>query len=59
MAKENKKVTNIIVVCSSKSDEGKSLLSMQKIPLLFIDKNIYIFEVDNNNNSKKFFIFVI
>lgn len=26
---------------------------MQKIPLLYLDKNIYIFEVDNNNNSKK------
>ena len=53
MAKENKKVTNIIVMCSSKGGEGKTMLSMQKIPLLYIDKNIYIFEVDNNNNSKK------
>jgi MinD-like ATPase involved in chromosome partitioning or flagellar assembly len=53
MAKENKKVANIIVVCTSKGGEGKSLLSMQKIPLLYLDKNIYIFEVDNNNNSKK------
>lgn len=53
MAKENKKVNNVIIVCSSKGGEGKSLLSMQKIPLLFLDKNIFIFEVDNNNNSKK------
>lgn len=53
MKKEIKKVNNIIVVCSTKGGEGKSMLSMQKIPLLFLDKNIYIFEVDNNNNSKK------
>ena len=53
MAKENTKIANIIVVCTSKGGEGKSLLSMQKIPLLYLDKNIYIFEVDNNNNSKK------
>ena len=53
MAKENKKVNNVIIICSSKGGEGKSLLSMQKIPLLYLDKNICIFEVDNNNNSKK------
>lgn len=53
MAKENKKVNNVIVVCSSKGGEGKSLISIQKIALLFLDKNIFIFEVDNNNNSKK------
>lgn len=53
MAKENKKVNNVIIICSSKGGEGKTMLSMQKIPLLYLDKNIYIFEVDNNNNSKK------
>lgn len=53
MAKENKKITNIIVVVSTKGGEGKSMLAIQKIPLLYLDRNIYIFEVDNNNNSKK------
>lgn len=53
MAKENRKVNNIIVVVSTKGGEGESMLSMQKIPLLFQNKNIYVFEVDNNNNSKK------
>ena len=46
-------LNNIIVVCSTKGGEGKSMVSIQKLPLLFIDKNIFIFEVDNNNNSKK------
>ena len=46
-------LNNIIVVCNTKGGEGKSMLSIQKLPLLFIDKNIFIFEVDNNNNSKK------
>lgn len=53
MAKENKKVNNVMVVCTSKGGEGKSLISIQKIPLLFLNKEIFIFEVDNNNNSKK------
>ena len=53
MAKENKKVNNVIVVCSSKGVEEKSMISIQQIALLFLDKNIFIFEVDNNNNSKK------
>lgn len=52
MAKENKKV-NVIIICSSKGGEGKTMLSVQKIPLLFLNKEIFIFEVDNNNNSKK------
>ena len=53
MAKDIKKVNNIIIICSSKGGEGKTMLSMQKLPLLFLDKNIFVFEVDNNNNSKK------
>ena len=35
MAKENKKV-NVIIICSSKGGEGKTMLSVQKIPLLFL-----------------------
>ena len=55
MAKKNvqRGLNNIVVVCNTKGGEGKSMLSIQKLPLLFIDKNIFIFEVDNNNNSKK------
>ncbi len=53
MAKDIKKVNNIIIICSSKGGEGKTMLTMQKLPLLFLDKNIFVFEVDNNNNSKK------
>jgi cellulose biosynthesis protein BcsQ len=53
MSKDIKKIKNIIVVASTKGGEGKSMLSIQKIPLLFQNKNIYVFEVDNNNNSKK------
>ena len=55
MAKKNvqRGLNNIIVVCNTKGGEGKSMVSIQKLPLLFIDKNIFIFEVDNNNNSKK------
>ncbi len=55
MTKKNvqRGLNNIIVVCNTKGGEGKSMVSIQKLPLLFIDKNIFIFEVDNNNNSKK------
>ena len=47
------KYKNVIVVCSTKGGEGKTYLSLQILPILFLDKNINIFEVDNNNNSKK------
>ena len=44
---------NVYVVVSTKGGEGKTFLSLQVLPILFLNKNIYIFEVDNNNNSKK------
>ncbi len=45
MAKENTKIANIIVVCTSKGGEGKSLLSMQKIPFLFLDKRVTLLSI--------------
>ena len=44
---------NLYVAVSTKGGEGKTFLSLQVLPILFLNKNIYIFEVDNNNNSKK------
>lgn len=44
---------NVYVVVSTKGGEGKTFLSLQILPILFLDKNINIFEVDNNNNSQK------
>lgn len=55
MAKKNMTVVykNVYVVVSTKGGEGKTFLSLQILPILFLDKNINIFEVDNNNNSQK------
>lgn len=55
MAKKNMTVVykNVYVVVSTKGGEGKTFLSLQVLPILFFNKNINIFEVDNNNNSKK------
>ncbi|MEV9498782.1 hypothetical protein [Aliarcobacter butzleri] len=55
MAKKDKKTMfkNVYVVVSTKGGEGKTFLSLQVLPILFLNKNINIFEVDNNNNSKK------
>jgi hypothetical protein len=44
---------NVYVVVTTKGGEGKTFLSLQILPILFLDKNINIFEVDNNNNSQK------
>ncbi|WP_151944042.1 nucleotide-binding protein [Aliarcobacter butzleri] len=44
---------NVYVVVSTKGGEGKTFLSLQVLPILFLNKNINIFEVDNNNNSQK------
>ena len=56
MATNKQKISgykNVYIVLSTKGGEGKTYLSLQILPLLFLDKNINIFEVDNNNNSKK------
>ena len=55
MAKKNMTVVykNVYIVVSTKGGEGKTFLSLQILPILFLDKNINIFEVDNNNNSQK------
>ena len=55
MAKKNMTVVykNVYVVVSTKGGEGKTFLTLQVLPILFLSKNINIFEVDNNNNSKK------
>ena len=55
MAKKNINAIykNVYIVVSTKGGEGKTYLSLQVLPVLFLDKNINIFEVDNNNNSKK------
>ena len=55
MAKKNMNVTykNVYIVVSTKGGEGKTFLSLQILPVLFLNRNINIFEVDNNNNSKK------
>lgn len=55
MAKKyiNTKYKNVYVVVSTKGGEGKTHLSIQILPVLFLLKNINVFEVDNNNNSKK------
>lgn len=55
MAKKKMTVVykNVYVVVSTKGGEGKTFLSLQILPILFLSKNINIFEVDNNNNSKK------
>ena len=55
MAKKNMKVIykNVFIVVSTKGGEGKTFLSLQVLPVLFLNLNINIFEVDNNNNSKK------
>lgn len=47
---------NVYVVVSTKGGEGKTYLSLQILPVLFLDKNINIFEVDNNNDSKKMIV---
>lgn len=49
----NTRYKNVYVVVSTKGGEGKTFLSLQVLPILFLNKNINIFEVDNNNNSKK------
>lgn len=55
MAKKNMntRYKNVYVVVSTKGGEGKTYLALQILPILFLDRNIYIFEVDNNNDSKK------
>ncbi len=55
MTKKNEEIVykNVYVVVSTKGGEGKTYLSLQILPILFENKNINIFEVDNNNDSKK------
>ena len=55
MAKKNEEIMykNVYVVVSTKGGEGKTFISLQILPILFLNKNINIFEVDNNNDSKK------
>ncbi len=55
MAKKNMNAVykNVYVILTTKGGEGKTFIALQMLPILFLDKNINIFEVDNNNNSKK------
>ncbi len=55
MAKKNINAIykNVFVVISSKGGEGKTHLALQILPILFMDKNINVFEIDNCNDSKK------
>lgn len=52
MTKKNEYM-NVYINCTTKGGEGKTFLALHIIPVLFLDKNINIFEVDNNNDSKK------
>lgn len=55
MAKKNEQIMykNVYVAVSTKGGEGKTFTCLQILPILFLNKNINIFEVDNNNDSKK------
>lgn len=43
---------NSIVICNTKGGEGKSYLALHILPLIYNDKEICIYELDNNNDSK-------
>ena len=55
MAKKNMNAVykNVYVILTTTGGEGKTFIALQLLPILFLNKNINIFEVDNNNDSKK------
>ena len=45
-------MSRIFVLANTKGGAGKSTISSMVIPALFADKEVFIYEIDNNNKSK-------